>query len=126
MKAPKVTKLISLLIAGTAAASVPAAGCYGTSSGYVVATYEEPPPPIRQEYVVYRPGFVWIHGNWRRDYGDRWRWQSGYYVRERPGYVYAPGRWERRGRSYYWVDGGWRSQTARAQGGVIVREHRTW
>ena len=68
---------------------------------------------------MYRPGFVWIHGTWIRDRGNRWQWRNGYYQRERPGYVYQQGRWERRGRGYVWVDGTWR-----AQGGVVVREHR--
>ena len=99
-------QLLGIVITGVAITSIPA--CTTTGSGYVVATYEGPPPPPRQEYVTYRPGHVWIHGRWVRDHDNRWRWRNGYYVRERPGYVYVPGRWERRGRNYIWVDGGWR------------------
>ena len=107
--------LLSIVLASTAAATV--TGCTGSGRAVVVAsTYEEPPPPMRQEYVVHRQGYVWVHGNWVRDYNNRWRWQSGYYVRERPGYVYQPGRWERRHRNYVWVDGGWRTQ-----GSVVIR-----
>ena len=101
-------KLLGLLIASVAATSIPA--CAGSGRAVIVARYEEPPPPPREEYVVYRPGYVWVHGNWVRDYNGGYRWRSGYYVRERPGYVYVPGRWERRGRQYTFVDGGWRSQ----------------
>ena len=103
------SKLLGLVLAGTVVATVPA--CTTSGSGYVVATATyptEPPPPPRQEYVRYRPGYVWISGHWVRDGGNRWRWNNGYYVRERPGYVYVPGRWERRGSNYIWVDGGWR------------------
>ncbi len=108
------SKLISLLIAGAAAATVPACGSSGT---YVVATsYDEPPPAPREEYVSYRPGYVWVHGKWVRDFNNRWRWQSGYFIRERAGYVYVPGRWELQGRNYIWIEGGWR-----AQGNIVIR-----
>jgi hypothetical protein len=106
--------LIGFWIAATAATALPACGASGHA--VVVAEYEEPPPSPREEYVTYRPGYVWIQGNWVRDYNNRWRWRSGYFVRERPGYVYAPGRWERRGRQYIWVDGGWRTQ-----GSIVIR-----
>jgi hypothetical protein len=113
-------KLISLLLAGAAAVSVPTGCTGGTTQGYIVATYDSPPPP-REEYVYYRPGYVWIHGNWVRDRYAGWRWQNGYYVRERPGYVYDHGRWERRGRQYVWVQGNWRPR-----GQVVIRDHRRW
>ena len=109
-------KLIGLLIAGTTVATLPACGSSSGSAYVVATTYEEPPPPPREEYVSYRPGYVWVHGNWVRDYNNRWRWQSGYFVRERPGYVYVPGRWEREGRRYIWIDGGWRTQ-----GSIVIR-----
>ena len=108
------SKLLGLLLAGATAATIPA--CSGSTRVVAVARYEEPPPPMREEYVTYRPGYVWVHGNWYRGYDNRWAWRSGYYVRERPGYVYAPGRWERRGRQYIWIDGGWR-----ASGSVVIR-----
>lgn len=117
----KTGKLISLLLAGAAAATIPT-GCASSGRGYVVASYyEEAPPAPREEYAVYRPGFVWIHGSWMRDRYNRWEWRNGYYERQRPGYVYQQGRWDRRGRGYVWVDGTWR-----AQGGVVVRDHRGW
>jgi hypothetical protein len=106
------SKLISWLLAGAAAAAVPACAAGG---GYVTATYATPPAP-RAEYVTYRPGYIWVHGHWRRDVNGRWYWQDGYYVRERPGYVYVPGHWERRGNHYVWREGGWYSR-----GRVTVR-----
>lgn len=112
------SKLISLLLAGAAAATVPA--CMGTTHGYVaVESYEEAPPPLREEYVSYRPGYVWIHGNWQRGYGNRWQWQNGYYVRERAGYVYQDGYWQRRNRGYVYIRGSWRPH-----GQVVIRDHR--
>ena len=100
-------KLLAVWLAS--AAAVPA--CATSGRAVVVATYEEPPPAARAEYVSYRPGYTWIQGHWVRDYNNRWRWSSGYYVRERAGFVYMPGRWERRGRQYIWVDGGWHTQS---------------
>jgi hypothetical protein len=113
----KSNRLISLLLAG--AASISVAGCMGESQGYVVASYDAPPPP-REEAVVYRPGYVWIHGNWRRG-GDRWVWNNGYYARERTGYVYEDGHWARNGRNYVWVQGQWRPR-----GHVVIRERRRY
>jgi hypothetical protein len=86
-------------------------GCYATGE-YVV---DEDPPPPRDEVVVERPGFVYIHGHWGRDHG-RWAWSAGRYERERHGYRYVDGRWEHRGNRHVWVDGTWR-----AEGGVTVR-----
>lgn len=111
------TKLLGVLLAGATAAMVPA--CATSSRGYVVATYEEPPPPMREEYVSYRPGYVWVHGNWLRDANNRWRWRSGYHMREQPGYVWVDGHWAHNGRNYFWVDGGWRSH-----GSVVIRSRR--
>ena len=113
----KTGKLISLMLAGAAAATIPARMRVRRDAGYVVASYyEEPPPPPREEYVVYRPGFVWVHGNWNRDYNSRWRWHNGYYQRERPGYVYTNGRWSRNGRNWVWVNGTWRPRSE-----VVIR-----
>jgi hypothetical protein len=92
-------------------------GCYGTTtatyrtSGYVVA---EVPAP-REEIVLYRPGYIWVHGRWvQRD--GRWAWRGGYYERERPNHIYVQGYWERRGPRRVWVDGGWQTT-----GRVVVR-----
>lgn len=64
------------------------------------------PPPPREEVVIDRPGYVWIHGHWARD-GAEWRWIDGSYARERPGLVYRDGRWTARGGLVVWIDGGW-------------------
>jgi len=112
MKSPR-QLLSTLLLAGAAASAIPAmAGCYATEGAYVV---EESPPAPREEVVVSRPGYIWIHGRWTHP-GRHWLWQSGYYERERPNQVYVEGRWERRTRGHVWVDGAWR-----ARGGVVVR-----
>jgi hypothetical protein len=99
--------LAALAVAGAVFATVPAmTGCYATESAYVV---EDAPPAPREEVVVTRPGFVWIHGHWTHP-GRTWVWRGGYYERERPNRVYVEGRWERRGRGHVWVDGGWRNR----------------
>ena len=108
--------LVALLVTGAALTTMPAmTGCFAGEGAYVV---EDAPPPAREEVVVSRPGFVWVHGRWSHP-GSRWVWQGGYYERERQNQVYVEGRWERRGRGHVWVDGGWR-----ARGRVVVRDHR--
>ena len=84
-----------------------ATGCTGRA--YVV---DDGPPPLREEVIAYRPGYVWIHGNWARD-SRHWRWRSGRYEREHPNAVYVQGRWERQGGHYVWIDGGWRARVSR-------------
>jgi|SRR6185503_17890073 len=104
--------LAALVVAGSTVAALPAmSGCYGTSTLVV----EDVPPAPREEIVVSRPGFIWVHGRWTRP-GRTWVWRGGYYERERPEQVYVEGRWERRGRGHVWIDGGWR-----ARAGVSVR-----
>jgi len=101
-----------LLVAGAAVAGLPAfAGCYAQTAAYVV---EDIPPP-REEVVIYRPGYLWIHGHWMRPQGQ-WVWRGGHYERERPSYVYVQGRWDRRRGTLVWIDGGWRPR-----GRVVVR-----
>lgn len=97
-----------------------AAGCGGGTvrARATVATHDEGPPPAREEVMVYKPGFVWIHGHWDRD-GGHWRWKPGYYDRERPGYVYIEGRWAPSSRGYVWVDGSWHKRE-----GIAIRERR--
>lgn len=103
----------ALLVAGTAFAAPAMTGCFGSGEAYVV---EDAPPPPREEVVVARPGYVWIHGHWTRP-GGHWLWRNGYYERERPSYVYVEGRWQRRGRGHVWVEGSWRPR-----GSVVIRE----
>jgi hypothetical protein len=101
----------SLLVALVlTAAAAPSGGC-GTRT-YLVA---EAPPPARQEAAGYKPGYVWIQGNYVRSNG-RWVWSPGRYERERAGYVWFEGRWDRRPQGYVWIEGGWRKQP-----GVVVR-----
>ena len=90
--------LAAFVVAGSVVAALPAmSGCYATGGAYLV---EDAPPPVREEVVVARPGYVWIHGHWTHP-GRSWVWRSGYY---------APGQWQRRGRGHVWVDGGWRAR----------------
>ncbi|MBL9019240.1 MAG: YXWGXW repeat-containing protein [Myxococcales bacterium] len=103
--------LLPLLVAGGCGSSTVRARA-------TVAVRDDAPPPAREEVMVYRPGFVWIHGHWDRDRGH-WRWKPGYYERERPGYVYIQGRWEPSSRGYVWVDGRWHKRE-----GIAIRERR--
>lgn len=103
-------KSIVLAAALVSAAVLPA--CYATGSAYVV---DDDPPPLRNEVVTVRPGFVFVHGNWHRERG-RWAWTDGHYERERAHRRYVDGRWERRGNRRVWVQGQWTTQ-----GGVTVR-----
>ena len=92
-----------LLVAIVAVTSAPALGCY--TEPYTYAVYTAPPAP-REEYVVYRPGSIWVHGHWAYD-GGAWRWHGGHYEAARPGYVYREGHWGRYNGQYYWHGGGW-------------------
>ncbi len=107
------TTIRTLLFGLTVAASAPLAGCYAETGAYAV---DDAPPANREEIVVARPGFLWVHGRWARSPDRRWVWRGGYYERERPGYAYTEGRWELRGRSHVWVDGGWHTR-----GSVVIR-----
>lgn len=106
--------LAALVVTGAALTAPVMTGCYASEDAYVT---DDAPPPPREEVVVSRPGYVWIHGHWNHN-GGRWAWQGGSYERERANQVYVEGRWERRGRGQVWVDGGWR-----ARGGVAIRAH---
>jgi len=64
------------------------------------------PPPVREERVVVRRGYVWDGGHygWRH---HRYVWARGHYMHERRGHEWAPGRWERHQDHYDWRDGEW-------------------
>ena len=102
----------ALAVAGASLATVPMMTGCAAEGAYII---EESPPPPREEVVVYRPGYVWIHGRWAHP-GRRWIWQGGYYERERPNQVYVEGRWERRNHGHVWVNGTWRTR-----GRVVIR-----
>ena len=101
--------LAAALVSGVAIVPV-MTGCAGEA--YVVSS--DPPPP-REEVVTARPGYIYVHGNWRRESGN-WRWHEGHYEAERPHQRYVEGRWKRNGDQRIWVEGGWH-----ADGSVSVR-----
>jgi hypothetical protein len=90
--------------------NVPAASASpGVSIGIRV---DAPPPPLRREVVVVRPGpgFLWVPGHWDwAPYRGNYVWVAGAWVR--PPYrhaVWVGPVWHRRyGRSYF-VRGHWR------------------
>jgi len=99
--------LAALVVAGSTVAALPVmSGCFASEGAYVI---EDAPPPVREEVVVSRPGFIWVHGHWTHP-ARTWVWRGGYYERERPDHIYVEGRWERRGRGHVWVEGGWRAR----------------
>jgi len=64
------------------------------------------PPPLREERIVARPGFVWVKGRW--DWrNNNWAWVEGRYERERPNFRWNEGRWEQRDGEWVWVEGAW-------------------
>ncbi len=64
------------------------------------------PPIARVEHVGYRPGYVWI--------GGEYQWQGG-------SYVFAPGRYERERPGFRWVGSAWAHE-----GGRYVRAPGRW
>lgn len=70
-----------------------------------------------------RSGYVYVDGYY--DYRDNgYYWTPGRWEAERAGHVYVQGSWSTTGGRRTWNRGGWQPATARAQGGVIVRDHR--
>jgi len=71
-----------------------------------------PPPPLRREVVVVRPGprHVWVAGHW--DWAPRRRayvWVPGVWVLPSHRHAAWVGpRWERRGHRSYFIRGHWR------------------
>jgi hypothetical protein len=108
--------LASLLVAGAALATVPAmTGCFAAEGVYVV---EDAPPPPREEVVITKPGYVWVHGRWTHP-GRHWSWQGGHYEAARPEQTYVDGRWERRDGGHVWVAGTWHARSS-----VVLRDQR--
>jgi hypothetical protein len=73
------TIALAVLVSALAFSSIASADRIGIS-----LRVNAPPPPIREEVVVARPGpdFVWVRG--------RWDWVGG-----ARGYVWLPGAWVR-------------------------------
>ncbi len=95
-----------------------AAGCMaGTRRAYIVA--QQPPAP-QYERAEYRPGYVWIRGDWYWDDGQ-WQWERGHYEPARTGMVWRDGYWEPRGDRWQWVEGQWEGGPP----GVEIHDHRT-
>jgi hypothetical protein len=71
-----------------------------------------PPPPLRREVVVTRPGrsHVWVPGHWDWAPGrNEYVWVPGAW--ERPHHrhaVWVGPRWERRGHDTFYIRGHWR------------------
>jgi hypothetical protein len=69
-----------------------------------------PPPPLRHEVVVVRPGpdHVWVGGVWEWRNND-YVWVPGRWARPpHRGAVWVAPRFEHRGRRHVWVRGFWR------------------
>ena len=71
-----------------------------------------PPPTLRHEVVLVRPGpeFVWVSGHW--DWAPAARsyvWVPGAWVRPPHAHaVWVEPRYERRGRSHFFIAGHWK------------------
>jgi len=94
---------LALSSLGMSALAVPAA----QAEVVIIHGGRDEPPPVREEHVVVRRGYVWDGGHygWRH---RRYVWTRGHYVHERRGYGWAPGRWQRHEDHYDWHAGGWR------------------
>jgi hypothetical protein len=89
------------LAAGMAAVAAPA-----SARTFVDVSIGVPPPPMRVEHVVVRPGYTWAPGYWRWNGGSH-VWVGGYWVAARPGYRYAPARWVHEGPAWRFHTGYW-------------------
>jgi YXWGXW repeat-containing protein len=71
-----------------------------------------PPPPLRPEVVVVRPGpyYVWVPGYWNwAPYRHRYIWVGGAWVRPPHRHaVWVRPRWVRRGHASFYIRGHWR------------------
>ena len=85
-----------------------AALAFSGSAGIASAQYWNgpPPPPPQREHYVFRKGYVWQGGHWRRVAG-RWVWAPGRPVAVIPGRHWVNGYWRMTPRGRIWVDGHW-------------------
>jgi len=73
---------------------------------------DAPPPPLRHEVIVVRPGpaFVWVPGYWDwSPYRHRYVWVAGAWVR--PPFrraIWVGPVWRHHGRHAYYLRGHWR------------------
>jgi len=71
-----------------------------------------PPPPLRHETVLVRPGrsHVWVPGHWDwAPNGREYVWVPGAWVRPSHRHARWVGpRWERRGHDTFYIRGHWR------------------
>jgi hypothetical protein len=64
------------------------------------------PPPLREERIRKRRGFVFVRGSWDWRNGD-WQWTPGHWEKQRRGNRWREAKWENRNGSWFHVDGGW-------------------
>lgn len=88
-------------------------GCTPVHVGAGVAVHVAgPPPPVRAEVVVARPGprHFWVPGHWRWAAPRRtYVWVGGAWVLPpRPRAVWVAPRYERRGGGWVYIAGRWR------------------
>jgi hypothetical protein len=99
--------ILSMLLLGFAGTTSPAFARPRVSVGIRV---NAPPPPLRHEVVVVRPGpgHVWVGGFWEWRNHD-YVWVPGRWARPpHRGAVWVAPRFEHRGRHHVWVRGFWR------------------
>jgi len=71
-------RLTSVLLAAATTLGAGAAPMLAGCAAEGTMVIEEEPPAPREEVVVTRPGFVYVHGHWNRE-GRRWAWVGGRY-----------------------------------------------
>ncbi|HEX4417229.1 MAG TPA: IPT/TIG domain-containing protein [Kofleriaceae bacterium] len=64
------------------------------------------PPPLREERIAARAGFVFVRGRWDWRNGN-WAWIDGHWERERAGKQWREARWEQRDGAFVLIDGDW-------------------
>jgi hypothetical protein len=75
----------------------------------IVAYPTVPPPALRVEVMLTRPGpaHVWIAGYWGWG-GGGYHWVPGHWAKARRGRAWVDGRWEQKGRKWVWRRGHWK------------------